>query len=481
MIIKPIDVVELARKYIKEECVNNILKEDNISNSEKVILLSEINNTDIDNEILEKYINMSFLEFGIDVVTESDSKQLNYILVSAIKDAESIRKKLISSVNSFYMADDYEVKYKFLTQIEENENELFKLCDDIQKSFKDLTWLDTSRFVIDEDFDPDPNSKKSYLQKKYNNLTTSDKDKQEYNETKERHEELNRRLNNILMNIKKSSDSIVLFKDFKPSETGYSSNDVAKLLHLFNMVIINDINFFTNVYSFNTYVENLKGDDNINNIKVNRETYNKIILVQKKYLNIQRHMDIIKTKLLTDLGVIKTTLNKEKIASELKQDRENYDNQPEEQSGNSIDSVDQFANSVKDNVKSAAEYNVIQTVTQSILYWLNPMTYWNLLSPYISTKAILYTGGIGAVVVGVAMASWYLYKYLFNRDCSKLIGQKRINCLLKVADKAIAKAETEKSRCENTENPSRCVKEIDNLIKKWKIRKAQIQSGKGVE
>jgi hypothetical protein len=447
MIIKSDDIINLAKKFMKEECCNNVINEQNLTNSEKVTILTEITNQEITNEQLEEYISYAYLfTESIGVYNDQNINKIQNVIHVLTAKIKRIKQDLIKAINAFYLSNDPQSNYRNLQKIETSEEDLYNVYNEYDKLVNYYDWFDLSRYI-------DGKNDKGII-----NRVTKGEDVAL---------KTNKSITTKLNIIKKEVDSIIiLVDDFKNininSSDKFNVNDVVNLLNAFNGIVISMLSLFLSVYKYNEYLKSVHG---VSNIVVYPETKE---LIKQIYTNInfiKEQNKEIKNKLMNDIASIKMVISKQT-------ETEPVAIKAEEET----DEIDQYANQLKDQAKNAVEVSLMNT----IMYWLNPMTYWNLLTSFVSTKTILLTGGIGAVVIGVGIAAWYLYKYLFNKDCSKLAGQKRIDCLLKVADKAIDKADQDKSKCENTEDPARCKKEIDELIKKWKIRKEQIKSGKEV-
>ena len=65
MIIQSNDITKLAKKFMKEECYNNVINENSLSNSEKIVLLTELTGQHINNEILQQYLIDKYLSVVI--------------------------------------------------------------------------------------------------------------------------------------------------------------------------------------------------------------------------------------------------------------------------------------------------------------------------------------------------------------------------------------------------------------------------------
>lgn len=450
MIIQSNDITKLAKKFMKEECYNNVINENSLSNSEKIVLLTELTGQHINNEILQQYLIDSynvynFLNEALEIkdsngkitytVNEEHVETWKKEQKNLIKDLIKYSKAILSSIN----VKDLMV---YFNTFEITENKLYKFNDffynTIVKKFKLDKALNAQQINdLELKLDKAIRVHDSFINSNLNGL-------------------------NITMTDINKIDTYTVFIENCLDVFGYIAS-----------ITINDKSQeLSNVEDIgkqypNTYI--------ISNPILNDKMIilNKLIKESKTVL--MKKIMLIKMGIKNKTEYIKG-MNDETVRNPFNLQSDTAYAEPEQED----DPMGQIASQTLQQAQQQTIDSASQSITQTVLYWLNPMTYWKLLSTSLSSKSLLMTTGIGAVVIGVGIAAWYLYKYLTNKDCSRLDGQKKIDCLIKVSEKAIKKAESDKSKCENTEDPARCKKEIDELIKKWKIRKEQIKSGKEV-
>ena len=98
---------------------------------------------------------------------------------------------------------------------------------------------------------------------------------------------------------------------------------------------------------------------------------------------------------------------------------------------------------------------------------------WDYVSnPYNWNKKL----GIGILIAGAVGSAYYVWKKIWNRDCSKLEGPDKIGCEVKAINRSIKSLVKNKRKCSRNENPSKCRSEFDILLSKWEKRKKSILS-----
>lgn len=109
--------------------------------------------------------------------------------------------------------------------------------------------------------------------------------------------------------------------------------------------------------------------------------------------------------------------------------------------------------------------------------YVNPMTYWyelRNLGAVVAGMSATHLASVGAVIIGIAIAAFLVYKYFVKKKCKGQTGIPLKECQLKSANAAIKKIKSQKNKCEETDSPSQCKKELNVLIRKWKERKKAI-------
>jgi hypothetical protein len=133
-----------------------------------------------------------------------------------------------------------------------------------------------------------------------------------------------------------------------------------------------------------------------------------------------------------------------------------------------IDSSDFKDKSINRLEKDARLNNTPIEILKGALSSVNKLLPWNWGS---STWTTL---GISGLIAGISLGAYYLWKKFYKIKCDGLEGIELTKCEIKATNKAIDEAESQKRRCLNELNPTKCKEEVEVIIQRWKDRKSML-------
>jgi hypothetical protein len=81
-----------------------------------------------------------------------------------------------------------------------------------------------------------------------------------------------------------------------------------------------------------------------------------------------------------------------------------------------------------------------------------------------------------ALILSSLLGAYYIWKKYWKNNCSRLEGNEKIQCEVRLINDGIIKLQKDKFKCKNELNPTKCKEEMDMLIDKWKSQKEDLLS-----